>query len=294
MSEAEKVLTATTEAAPQTAEAPKPEAPQQDPKLSQKLEVLMRREQQALQREKLAKQKESELQARLKTIEEFDSVKTNPKKALELLGMDYETLTKAMAGEGIGPETEIKALKNEIEQLKKMTQAEKDQKVQEEKRRAEAELAERTEGFKGEIKSYIDQNKEKFELINFDQADSLVYDVIEAHYNRTIDEATGMGKIMEIAEAAEKVEKFLEEKYKKVSEVKKLQSLLTSTTKPVHDDVVRQAKQMNQTPQRPKTLTNALSATPQKPRTKALTDEERVQKAIAYARQLRTGPQTSI
>lgn len=293
MSEAEQIL-APQKAEVTTTEVPKTEAPVQDQKLAQKLEVLMRREAQALGRERAAKQKELEVQSFLKTKEEFESVKSNPKKALELLGMDVETLIKALGGEGIGPEVEMKALKNEIEQLKQSTKADKDQKVQEEKRRAEAELTERTNGFKGEIKSYIDQNKEKFELINFDQAESLVYDVIETNYNRTMDDATGMGKIMEISEAAEKVEKFLEDKYKKVSEVKKLQSLLSQATKPAHEEIIKQAKQMNQTQQRPKTLTNALSATPQKPRTKPLTDEERVQKAIAYARQLRSGSQASI
>src|ERR1041385_3839217 len=77
-----------------------------DGKVSGKLQLLIQREKAALERERAAKAQEAALAERLAKIDEFESVKkTNPRKALELLGLTYQDLTQAELNDGpINPE----------------------------------------------------------------------------------------------------------------------------------------------------------------------------------------------
>lgn len=269
------------------APTPPPQAKAED-RVSSKLDILIKREAQAIARERLAKEKETELQAKLAKMQEFESVKTNPKKALELLGLSYDELTQSFLKDGeVPPEVEIRRLKEELEAFKSSTkqerQTDKEQQEQELKRQAEAKEKQAIDGFKGEIKTYLDDNKARYELIGFELQQDLVFEVIDEHYNRTIDPETGSGKVMTIAEAADKVEKYLEEKYYKSRDLSKVKALWGSLPKQVQEKVIKQTNER----QPPRTLTNNLSATPQAPRKGPMTDDERVQRAIAYAKGLR-------
>lgn len=269
-----------------------PVPPVQDDKVSPKLQVLVQREKQALERERIAKQKEAEFEARMKEFEpreskiaEFERVKKEGdyNKALELLGIPYQDLTSAMLNDGrITPEIQVKKVEERLDSyLKSQEEAEK-QKAESSKREAAAREEQVTTSFKTEIKSFLDSEPQKYELIKFEQLEDFVYDTIDEHYNRTIDPVTGVGKILTIQEAADKIEQALE---KKDEDRRKLSKLKINQSPPVIEKVVQQS---NFTPrQQPKTLTNQQTAVPSAPRTKPLTDEERVQKAIAYARTLR-------
>ena len=96
---------ASTDALPPAAlkEEEKPAAPLKDDKLSSRLEILIKREQQALARERAAKQKEAEIEQALSRIKEFEGVKSNPKRALDLLGLSYDELTQSMLQDGAVP-----------------------------------------------------------------------------------------------------------------------------------------------------------------------------------------------
>lgn len=252
-------------------------------RVSSKLEVLIRREQAAVQRERLAKEKEAEIESKLAKIKDFESAKGNSKKALELLGLDYNELTQSLLKDGeIPPEVQIKKVEERFDTfLKSQEEAEKIR-LADQKREAEAKETKVIHDFKSEITTYLTDNKTRYELIDFEGQQDLVFDVIDEHYNRTLDQETGIGKIMTIAEAADKVEEHLEKKYERSKSLSKVKTLFGAVPR----ELVRQTvEQQKRTSQPPKTLTNNIQATQERPR--KITDEDRIQKAIAYAQSLR-------
>lgn len=268
----------TTEAAPAVEKTPD--------RMSGKMEILIKREQAAMAREKAAKDKEAELEQKLARIRDFESVKTNPKKALELLDMDYDTLTKSILSDGEVPiDTKLKAIEDKFSKFIETQEQEKARLAEEAKAKTQEQEQKMITDFKGEINKYIKENVNDCELIQFEEQNELVYDVIDEHYKRTINPETGVGEVMSIKDAAAKVEAHLEQKYEKAKELSKIKAKWGSAVP--KGTLLDAFKQTNQFTQKPKTLTNNLSATQQAPRMKPLTDDERVAKAIAYARGLR-------
>lgn len=256
----------------------------QDERVSPKLQALIRREKSAVEKERAAKAREAEIQAREAKIQEFENLKkTNPKKALELLGLSYQELTQLMlSDQETTPEFEIKKLREELDSYKN-SQVEALRRQEEElKKSEERKEAEVITQFKSEITKHLSENAERYEFIAFDQCEDLVYETIDEHYERTKDPETGIGQVMSIKDAADKVEAYLEKKYEKAPSLKKLQAFLAR--KPESKTPAKPQPQERQTP---KTLNNTLSATPSKAPTRVVTDEERIAKAIAYAKGLR-------
>ena len=300
VSTAAQVLDTTSEAPAATTTAKEPAAAPADDKISPKLALLIQRERAAVERERAAKAVESKMAEREKAIADrearlkaFEDAKS-PMEVLKLKGLTYEDATKSALADGNVPvETEIRQLR---EQLGQMTEAQKlaeqqrfEQQKSDEAKQNEATIA----SFKEDISSHLKENAARYELIAFEQCESLVYDVIDEHFERTRkaaaakleeegkDPAGAAGEIMTIAQAADKVEAHLEKKYDKARELAKIKVLLAP--RQVKEPVVKPL-----TPrQEPKTLTNQVSATPEAPRKRPVTDEERIQRAIAYARGLR-------
>lgn len=288
-----------------------PPLPTQDNKVSGKLEILIKREQQALARERQAKEREASLEAKLKAIEEregkineFETKRKNPKEALSLLGLTYDEITQAQLNDGeLPPQVEIKKLREEIEAYKTAQAQEKDHEkeraLSEAKTQAEAQEKKAIESFRSDINQYLTDNSARYELIQYDNNQDLVFDIIDEHYNRTqahaqkrfdlgeITEDLVVGKVMSIKEAADKVEEYLEQKYSKAKELSKIKTLWGAIPKETQKLLAKPEINKPQTP--PRTLTNQLSANALAPKsqTKAMSDQERVQKAIAYARGLR-------
>ena len=73
--------------------------------------------------------------------------------------------------------------------------------------------------FQDEIGDFVKQNGEDYELIGASEAEGLVYDVIEEHYNET-------GRILDLKEAADAVESYLEEEAGKLMKLKKISARL--------------------------------------------------------------------
>lgn len=270
---------------PVSTAAPTAVDPSKDPQISSKLEVLARREQAALQAERSAAAKAKELEAREAKIKEFESLKeTNPLKALELLGLNYDDMTKIKLLDGeLPPEVKVKKVEerlNSFEDAQK--QREQDQATQA-KKDAEAAEVKAIGDFKSDINQFLSDNSARYELIQFEGQQDLVFEVIDEHYNRTIDPATGIGKVMTKAEASDKVEQWLEQKYDKSRNLKKVSALLGLRQEAPKPTAVK--PDTNRQP--PKTLTNNISASQSKPRTTPVSDEERIQRAIAYAKGLR-------
>lgn len=273
------------------------QAPRPEDKVSSKIDILIRREQQALARERQAKQRETALEEKLKRLEEFESVKTNPKKALELLGLDYDQLTQTILNDGhVPPDVHIKKLEDKFDSFKSAQEQAEQRRVQEAENAQKQNLEVATGNFKKEINQYLDDNKDRYEYTHFEGAQDLVFEVIDEHYNRTqrshaeelakLGESVyqAVGKVLSISEAADKVEQHMEQKYNRAKELNKTKTLWGAVPQGTLRDA---AKPEPREQKKPATLTNNMSASAQSPRKTPLNDDERVQKAIAYAKSLR-------
>lgn len=285
MSEVASQIVDQIQAVPAPVENTTPAEAKPDDKLASRLEVMIKREQQARAREDSAKAYEAKIQDKLKLIEEFELAKGgNAKKALELLGLNYDQLSQAILRDGeLPPEVGLKKLEDKLNSFEKNQEQARLNQEEDNKKRAQEQEAKAISDFKTEITQYLSDNKTRYELIDFEGQQELVFEVVDEHYNRTLNSETGVGKVMSISEAADKVEEFLEKKYDKAKQVNKIKTLWGSIPKSVQVEM--------QKPQssRPKTLTNTLSASSERPRTSPVTDEERVQKAIAYGKQFLKG-----
>lgn len=263
-----------------------PANPIKDERIASRMEVLIRRERAALDAEQRAKQREADIQEKLKRIEEFEGVKSKPLDALKLLGLDYNELSQTVLNEGnIPAEVHVKRLEEKIESLTKSLEEKERKTAEQQKAYAEKQAQNAVDNFKKQINSYLDENSAKYELIKFEDAYSKVYDLIDAHYEETKDPDTGVGKIMSIEEAADKLEKQLEEKYSKAKGITKFQSMFESSVpKGVAGQLIKQAREQDQGRVAPRTLTNNQTTAPMKTLNRPLTDDERVQRAIATAR----------
>lgn len=278
--------------------------PASDPKpvveapVSPKLQLLIQRERAAVERERSAAAKEQAIADREAKLTAFESAKSTPLKALELLGLTYQDITQAQMNEGvIAPETEIKKVHERLNAFVKSQEDERRQQEENSKKQMEQQTQKTIATFKGEINKYLEENPARYELIKFEENEDLVYQVIDEHYNRTLksaqekaeedgeDVADIRGEVMTIAQASDKVEEFLEKKYVKARDLSKVKALSavrpnTSTSNvPKPNTIPRQT---------PKTLNNQLSATAPTPKpNRILTDDERVAKAVAYAKGIR-------
>jgi hypothetical protein len=245
--------------------------------IASKLSILMERERQAVTRERMAKSQEEKLRERLKKIEEFESIKTDPKKALEALGLSYDQLTETFLKDGqVPPSVEIGRLRQELEEHKAQLRQQKDLELETQRKRVgEAETKAVTD-FKSEISEYLKSNEQRYELIAFEEATDLVFDVIDEHYNRTIDPQTGVGKVMSIAEAADKTEEHFEKKYLLAKEKNKVKAFWANVPKNIQEQIKKQEFQR----QPPKTLTNNMGPKVSE-KSQRLPEDKRIQQIVA-------------
>jgi hypothetical protein len=274
-----------------------------DEKIAGRLDILISREQRAISQERQAKAQiaeltklRAELEADRARINEFDSIKKagNAKLALEKLGMSYDEITKAMLADGqVPPEVEIKKLRGDLDGLKASQEQERQRLLDQQKQYALTQETKAIDDFKSEINTFITDNSNRYELINFDNHQDEVYELIDAHYTRTQtahakeleaqgkDPSQAVGKVMKIAEAADKIEEFYEKREIERKKLAKLQALWGAVPKESLAKAVSEARGIETKKPSPRTLTNnqAAQLAPQRPRPK--TDDERVQAAIA-------------
>lgn len=236
-----------------------PATPKEEP-VSHKLSVLMERESRALSRERTAKSEIEKLQAFLKEKEEFESLKRDPSKVNDLLGKlgwDYDKLTQSRLQDGeVPPTVMINQLNDKISALEEKLKLKEESQLEADKRKTNDNEQRAVGEFKSEITEYLKSNSARYELIDFEGAHDLVFDIIDEHYNRTIDPTSGIGKVMSISEASDKVEKHLEDKYQKAREKNKVKAFWSNMPKGLQSQLEKQKTSQTQ-PGR--TITNNLS-----------------------------------
>lgn len=268
---------------PKNAQSQDPSKKPIDEKLSSKFAALSRKEKlikqqemQFKQQESQFRQQQSEFQKQLDAIKaeneklkaEYEQykagVRKNPLAKLQEEGYDFEKLTEMQLNEGRPtPEMLLErtkaeletGYKSEIEKIKAEL-AEKEKAAQEAAEKAELERQEEIkQNYQTEIAQFIEQNSADYELINLNNAQGVVYDVVEQFYEEH-------GRILSLKEAADFTEKYLEEEASKLLKAKKL-------------------NKQPQTPQSEKkeslTLSNEMSTQVPRGNTRKLSREEEIQ-----------------
>ncbi len=259
--EAAAILDQTVEA-PVTTQNTETKPPESQDRVSPKFELLVKRESSLRQQTEALRAKEAEITQAMERIKEFESAKGNSKKALELLGLNYDELTQSLLKDGeIPPEVKLREFETKLETMERERLAEKEREAQDQKRMQEANESKAITDFKSEINQYVSDNAARYEYIKFEEQEELVFDVIDEHYKRTMDPETGIGKVMNIAEAADKVEKHLEEKDLARKKLSKAQALWGSLPQGLAKQLTK--PEVNKS-QPPKTLTNNLTASTSK------------------------------
>ena len=217
--------------------------------LSRKEKALRERELE-LERKYGSKEKELPLERR---------IRSNPLKALEELGLDYDKLTELALNDGrLTPDMQMKLMREELENdYKEKFNSLEERLNAKERMEEEAKYDAVKQGFVGEIESFINENKNDFEYVAHNEATDVVYDVIEEHYNET-------GRILDIKEAVEAVESYLEEEAEKLLNLGKVKNRLNSIR-----DEYEQPQRQSQV-----TLSNAHSAQANERAGRKLSDEE--------------------
>ena len=148
-------------------------------------------------------------------------LRNDPLGALEEVGLGYDKLTELALNDGkLTPDMQLAAMREEMESEYRRKFEDLENRLTEKEEAEENAYYDSVQNnFQEEIGSFVAQNPEKYELIEASNANDLVFDVIEEHYNET-------GSILDIEEAADAVEDYLEQEANKFMKLRKISSRL--------------------------------------------------------------------
>ena len=192
-------------------------------------------------------------------------LKKDPLRALEDMGLSYDKLTELALNDGkLTPEMQMRLMREELEgDYRKKFEELENRLIEKEKSDEQRRYDDIQRGFQNEIEDFVESNSDKYELIKANEANDIIYDVIEEHYNET-------GRILDIEEAAEAVENYLEEEAEKLLSLGKLRSKFGIENDFEQEESPRQSQV---------TLSNAMSAQANERVGRKLSDDE--SKALA-------------
>jgi len=178
------------------------------------------------------------------------SYRSNPLAALEDAGLSYKELTDFILNNNtVSTESQIKALQDKISEVENARQRDHQEREEAAKRQAAEREVQVIAEFKNEISNFISSKKDDYELTNLYESSDLVYDTVEAYFEKT-------SKVLSIPEACELVEKYLEKQVEKSLQTKKLGQRFQ---KPAEESI---AKSDPQAPRRTLNNQNYTSSTP--------------------------------
>ena len=192
-------------------------------------------------------------------------LKKDPLRALEDMGLSYDKLTELALNDGkLTPEMQMRLMREELEgDYRKKFEELENRLIEKEKSDEQRRYDDIQRGFQNEIEDFVESNADRYELIKANEANDIIYDVIEEHYNET-------GRILDIEEAAEAVENYLEEEAEKLLSLGKLRSKFGIENDFEREESPRQSQV---------TLSNAMSAQANERVGRKLSDDE--SKALA-------------
>ncbi len=186
-------------------------------------------------------------------------IRRNPIKALEEAGYTYEDLTNMILSDGkLTPERQMELLKEELQNDYKAKYEEINNKlIEKEEKEVQRNYDETLNNFKSEINEFVNSS-EDFDYIQANEAQDLVFDVIDEYYQEN-------NEILDIQTAAMQVEQYLEEESMKLFEKsKKLKSKFSSNTQKPAPAPSRQSP----------TLSNSHAATSKAPQQQRMLSRE--------------------
>ena len=205
------------------AEQPPAEQPEQpdDSQFSSRFAALSRKEKH-LQEQAAALKAQQEEIARYKELE--TSAKENPLELLSKYGLSLDDIISASLGDDAPAptvESQIEKLRAEIEGYKTEQQKKEEEAIRQQKEAFQNSINEAIAAYQAQITDHLSENVEKYELINLQGAQDLVWEVAEAHYEAT-------EEVLTPEDAAGKVEAYLEEQVKKAMNLSRFKAQPTT------------------------------------------------------------------
>lgn len=247
--------------------------------------ALAKREREQLNIKQQIKAERETLDKDRKEYEEWkfakEQAKKNPKSYLEKANLSYEDVTQFyLNDEKPTVDSEVSSLKQELENFKQEQIAEK-KRLQEEEITSQQKQVESTiSEFKTSIKSMVEKETDKYELINLFEQSDMVYDTIAEHFNQELqkqkEDETYKPTVLTKEQAADLVEEYLEkEQFSRMEKSKKFKSKFNIA------DVKKEDAKVKTDSWGTKTLNNdeALSSAPSLLSTK--TENDRIKRAMA-------------
>jgi F0F1-type ATP synthase membrane subunit b/b' len=135
--------------------------------LAKKDKMVSKRAQEVSELEKTIKEREAKIQsesARLEAIRKTASL--NPIEAMKELGLTYEQVTEFILNkEKPTPDAKVEALRQEVEDIRKTAQAEREKLKAEAEELTKKQSQQVVDNFKATIGDFVKKNAEKYELI---------------------------------------------------------------------------------------------------------------------------------
>ena len=193
--------------------APEEKSPTDDVDFASKFAALTRREKSILRKQKEAEEKYGKVVEYEKAMAE---ARKNPVKFLESVGLSYQQITDFLLHDGKPTvESQLEELRLQYEEDKKRREQEKIELEESRKKEQEELYQQAVENHKKQIQSFLDTNRDDYELCALNDASDDIFDVMEEYYNTN-------GVMLSIDKAAEAVEKYLEQEAEKLFQAKKL------------------------------------------------------------------------
>lgn len=252
-------------------ETPKVEVPAETkPDEKAKFSELVKKERMIFHRNQQVASKAKEVEAKEKAVSDREAklaaAQSNPVEALKLLGWTYDQITQYIVNnQQTPPDKHVADIRNELSDFKKQAAEEKRLAAEAAQAQAQAQTQEVIENFKQNLNEYIDTNKDKYELVSLHEAQAVVYETIEQHYEKT-------KKVMTMEEASDLVEKYLEDQIDRSTKTKKLASKYQPPP-PTEEKKVEKTE--------PRTLTNAMNSGSSPGMLPAKNESDRLQRALA-------------
>jgi len=236
--------------------------------LSTQFAALAKKEKIAFNRQREAETKLKEAEEKLKLYEQFEnkkkSAKTNPLEFLSEAGLTYDEITDFMLNGGVKHKDKTEVLEEKFNEFVSRKEKEEQEKLENEQKALKAQEEKIIAEFKNQLNKFLNDNQDKYELINLYNAQELVVATIEQHYENK-------KEVLSNERAAELVEAHLEEEAKKLANSKKFSSNFKSS-----DDNKQQGQAKNSV-----TLSSSQPTSNVPSMLSAKTEDERLKRALA-------------
>lgn len=244
-------------------------------------EILAKRESQFVRQQQELKREREEFAKKqsefAKEREEYDKyqqkkklAKLNPTVALEDFGVSYEELTDYQLRGGTPPgEVIAQSVKEQLAQFRKEHEEALAKDRDAHKKQVEEAQAQQIEDFKVNMKGFIIEKGDEFELVNLYQVYDTVFETIQQHFDKT-------QKVLSVKEAANLVETHLEGEADKAFKSKKLSTRYAPLEPKLEPQTPQQTRESVS-----RTLNNSMNSSSVPSALTPKNEEERIKRALA-------------